>query len=362
MPNALDLWHRPFLWNTVGDWVIAAAVFLATFTLLPLIKGFVSAKRKKWLASNRELPVAIELATLLIASTSKIFLLTTALYLASIALEFPERISLAIEWAIVLTFWYQFGRWAMAAIRLAIDRRARKSGGPDATLTGSLDIIMFIAGLAIWAMALLLALDNLGIEIKPLLAGLGIGGIAVALAVQTVLGDLLASMSIALDKPFQIGDALQVDDINGTVEHIGVKSTRLRSLSGEQVIMSNADILKSRVRNNGRMRERRAAFFVNVVYGTSAGLLRAIPAVIKEIVERQPQVRFDRCHLLTFADWALRYEVVFHMSTPDYGVYADAQHAINLQIVERFEKMGIEFATPTRPLFAPEPQRGSTSA
>lgn len=359
MPIGTELWRATFLWNTVGDWVVAGIVFLATLTVLPLIKGFVSGRRKKWIASNRELPVAIELPLLLIASTSKVFLLTTALYLAAIPLEFPKRISLALEWAIVLTFWYQIGRWGMAAVRYAIGRRARRAGGPDAALTGSLDIIMFIAGIVIWAMALLLALDNLGIEIKPLLAGLGIGGIAVALAVQTVLGDLLASMSIALDKPFQIGDALQVDDINGTVEHIGVKSTRLRSVSGEQVIMSNADILKSRVRNNGRMRERRSAFSVNVVYGTTSEQLRAIPGVVKEIVERQKDVRFDRCHLLSFADWALRFEIVFYMSTPNYGAYADAQQAINLAIVERFEELGIEFATPTRPLYTPEAKRAS---
>ena len=136
---------------------------------------------------------------------------------------------------------------------------------------------------------MLLALDNLGFEIKPLLAGLGIGGIAVALAVQTVLGDLLASMSIALDKPFTVGDSLQVDDINGTVEHIGVKSTRLRSVSGEQVIISNADILKSRVRNNGRMRERRSAFVLNVPYGTEPDKLRAIPPAVRDIVETQPR-------------------------------------------------------------------------
>lgn len=237
----------------------------------------------------------------------------------------------------------------MAAARLAIDRRAHRAGGPDPALAGSLDIIMFIAGLIVWAMAFLLALDNLGIQIKPLLAGLGIGGIAVALAVQTVLGDLLASMSIALDKPFTIGDALQVDDIAGTVEHIGVKSTRVRSVSGEQVIISNADILKSRVRNNGRMRERRTAFLLNVTYGTPLEQLREIPAAVREIVELQPKARFDRCHLMTFADWALRYEVVFFMTVPDYAAYADTQQAINFAIVERFKTMGVEFAFPTRP-------------
>jgi small-conductance mechanosensitive channel len=354
MPIWVELWRSEILWNSTGEWLVALAIFLATLTLLPLIKGYVSAKRRKWLQSQRALPVAIEVATLLIERTSRLFLWTVALYLAAIRLEFPGPVDRLIEWAIVLTFWFQIGLWGMAAARDAIDRRARRAGGPDPALAGSLSIIMFIAGLVIWSMAFLLALDNLGIEIKPLLAGLGIGGIAVALAVQTLLGDLLASMSIALDKPFTVGDALQVDDINGTVEHIGVKSTRLRSVSGEQIILSNADILKSRVRNNGRMHERRSAFWLNVAYGTPVEKLRAIPVAVREIVERQPNIRFDRCHLLNFSDWALRYEVAFFMKTPDYGAYADTQQAINLAIIERFNEMGVEFAFPSRPLYTPE--------
>lgn len=239
----------------------------------------------------------------------------------------------------------------MAVARFAIDRRTHRSGGPDPALASSLDIILFIVGLIVWSITFLLALDNLGVQVKPLLAGLGIGGIAVALAVQTLLGDLLASMSIALDKPFTVGDALQVDDINGTVEHIGIKSTRLRSVSGEQIIIANADMLKSRVRNNGRMRERRSAFWLNVTYGTPLEQLREIPAAVREIVERQPKTRFDRCHLLSFSDWAMRFEVVFFMTTPDYAAYADAQQAINLAIVERFKSMGVAFASPARPFY-----------
>jgi len=349
-----DIWHSQFLWNSVSAWAWALAAFLITFTVLPLIKGFISARRRRWLQTQRELPTAIEVTALLIDRTSRWFLWVVALYFASMQLQFPARVERGITAAIVLTFWFQIGRWAMAAVRLAIDRRAHRAGGPDPALAGSLDIIIFIAGIVVWAMAFLLALDNLGIEIKPLLAGLGIGGIAVALAVQTVLGDLLASMSIALDKPFTLGDSLQVDDINGTVEHIGVKSTRLRSISGEQIIMSNADILKSRVRNNGRMQERRAAFTLNVTYGTPHEQLRAIPGIVREIVERQPKARFDRCHLLNFSDWALRYEAVFFMTVPDYNAYADVQQAINLAIVERFSAMGVEFAFPSRPLYQPE--------
>ncbi len=194
------------------------------------IKGYISNRRRKWAEGDLEVPTAIEVITLLVARTSKLFLFTLAVALALTQLEFPKRIDRYWQIVIVLTFWFQIGLWGMAMVRFAIDKRARKGNGLDPALASSIDIIVFIAGLTIWAMAFLLALDNLGIEIKPLLAGLGIGGIAVALAVQTVLSDLLASMSIALDKPFAVGDALQVDDLNGTVEHIGVKSTRLRSL------------------------------------------------------------------------------------------------------------------------------------
>jgi small-conductance mechanosensitive channel len=171
----------------------------------------------------------------------------------------------------------------------------------------------------------------------------------VALAVQTVLGDLLASMSIALDKPFTVGDAVQVDDVNGTVEHIGVKSTRIRSLTGEQIVVSNADMLKSRLRNNSRLRERRAAFTLNVAYGTSSDKLRQIPGIVKEIVTAQPHTRFDRCHFMAYGEWALRFEVVYIVTVADYAVYADTLQTVNLAILERFEQMDVEFAFPARP-------------
>ena len=201
-----------------------------------------------------------------------------------------------------------------------------------------------------WGIAALLALDNLGVQIKPLLAGLGIGGIALALAVQAVLSDLLASVSIALDKPFGLGDALSVDDIQGTVEHIGVKSTRLRSVNGEQIILSNADILKSRVRNFGRLHERRSLFRLDVHYETPVAALAAVPRAVKEIVEATPETRFDRCHLLGCGGAALQFEVVYFVTNPDFRVYADAQQSINLRILERFRVLDVTFmaAAPTQ--------------
>jgi small-conductance mechanosensitive channel len=341
-----DLWDTEFLWNPAGRWVIALFLFGITFTLLPLLKGSVGQRRRHWAESGRAIPVAIEVLTLLVSKTSRVFIFILALTLASTQLAFPKDVSRLLQVAIVLTFWFQVGLWGMAAVRYAIDKRARKGAGIDPTLAGSIDIIVFVAALTIWAMAFLLALDNLGIEIKPLLAGLGIGGIAVALAVQTVLGDLLASVSIALDKPFSVGDSLAVDDMNGTVEHIGVKSTRLRSLSGEQIIISNADILKSRLRNNTRMGDRRTSFFINVSYDTDPEKLKAIPGVVQDIVMKHPKLRFDRCHLLQMADWALRYEVVFFTTVTDYRVYADAHQAINIAILEAMKQLGVNLAFP----------------
>jgi small-conductance mechanosensitive channel len=242
----------------------------------------------------------------------------------------------------------------MAAARFAIDRRHRRVLGSDPTMSGSLEIILFIVSIVVWTMAFLLALDNLGIEIKPLLAGLGIGGIAVALAVQSVLGDLLAGISIALDKPFAIGDSLAIDGFVGTVEHIGVKSTRLRSISGEQIVIANADVLKSRIRNYGRMRERRSAFELNVTYETAPQTLRAIPPAIRAIIDAQPLARFDRCHLLSCGASALVFEVVYFVLVADFRVYADTQQAIIVAILERFRELGVQFATP---LVLPTPAR-----
>jgi small-conductance mechanosensitive channel len=348
LPSWSEIWNLPVLWNTLGAWALALGAFLATFTVLPIVHGFIRARRRRWLEARRELPVAIEVATLLVERTSGLFLVTVALFFAFSLLTLPYYAQRAIEIAIVVTFWLQVGRWGMAAVRFAIERRRTRSGVADPQLAGSIQVIVFIANLGIWTLVFLLALANLDVEIAPLLAGLGIGGIAVALAVQTVLGDLLASLSIALDKPFAVGDALAIDQFTGTVEDIGVKSTRLRSVSGEQIIMSNADILKSRVRNYGRMRERRVAMMLGVTYDTAPDTLRAIPAAMREIVEAQQHTRFDRCHFMVYGESGLQFELVFFVTTADYNVYADVQQAVNLAILERFNAMGVRFAFPTR--------------
>ncbi len=345
MSGARELWHVDFLGNELGAWAFALATFLVTFTVLPLITRSIGARRRR--VSARGLPqisVAIDLTALLVERTSRVFLWAVAVWLGSRHLTFAPRIERWLTVVLVPLFWWQAALWAMAAVRYAIDRRRQRSAAPDTLLKSSMEVIVFVAGLAIWATAGLLALANLGVQIAPLLAGLGVGGIALALAVQTVLGDLLASLSIALDKPFGLGDFLTVDSFEGTVEHVGVKSTRLRSLSGEQIIISNSDLLRARVRNYGRMRERRAVFQLGVDYATPVAALAAIPRAVREIIEATPDTRFDRCHLLGCGDRALQFEVVYFLTNPDFNLYADAQQRINFRILERFRAMEVNFA------------------
>jgi small-conductance mechanosensitive channel len=352
-----DILHYQFLGNGLGAWALAIGTFLVTLTVLPIVKGFVGARRRSWTPQDRlRFHPAVELTTLLAARTSRVFLWSVALYLASRYLTFTPRLERALTITIVTLFWFQVGLWAMAAVRFSIDLRRSRSAGLDALLASSIDVIMFSASLVVWAMILLLALDNLGVQIKPLLAGLGIGGIAIALAVQTLLSDLLASISIALDKPFSIGDSLLVDNFQGTVEHIGVKSTQLRSISGEQIIISNADIVKARVRNYGRMGDRRAVFQLGVNYDTPLESVAAIPAEVRRIIESQPDTRFDRCHFLTYGDTALQFEVVYFVTKTDYNTYADTQQAINLALLGRFRALKIQFAAaaPTRAMLTIE--------
>jgi small-conductance mechanosensitive channel len=337
-------WQIEFLGNTLGDWTIALAIFLVTLTVLPVANRLLAAQRRRLVARAPSMVhPAIDLAALLAGNTNRLFLWGAALWLASRDLSFPPRLERWLSVALVVLLWMQLALWAMAAVRFAIDLRRQRSRGPDTLLKSSMEVILFLAGLVIWGVAALLALDNLGVEIRPLLAGLGLGGIALALAVQTVLADLLASLSIALDKPFGLGDFLTIDDCQGTVEHIGVKSTRLRSINGEQIIISNGDLLKSRVRNFGRLIERRALFVLPVHYETPVATLAAVPRAVREIIEATPDVRFDRCHLLRCTETALEFEAVFFVTRPEFKAYADAQQTINLRILERFRTMEVSF-------------------
>jgi small-conductance mechanosensitive channel len=337
--------HR-MLGNTLRDWGFATVAFLATFTILPLVKSFVTSRLRRLEAHKSA--SGLELAKLLVSRTTRLFMWTTALWLAERFLELPPRVEQVSKVLIVVVAWMQVGVWGSAAVRFALERKGAKSELADAGWYGSLDIIVFVARIAIFAIVLLLALDNLGINITALVAGLGIGGIAIALAVQTILSDLLASLSIAMDKPFVVGDVLRIDDYEGKVEHIGIKSTRLRSVSGEQIILANTDVLKSRVRNLGRMPERRVLMQFSIDYGASSASLEQLPHLVEAAVRVEQGVRFEYCVLKGFGESGLQFESCYFLLDPLVRPVLSMQDAINRRVLTAFADAGLRFAHPVR--------------
>jgi small-conductance mechanosensitive channel len=332
--------------STVGEWLLVLGVVVVAFAVLrglqALIVGRLAALAKKTQTQWDDIVVQA------LRSTKALFLILVSLAVAGNVIVPVPAVGSLLAKLLVLGFFIQGGIWFNAGLKAWLENYRERRLSTDAAAVTTMQAAGFVARIVIWAVVLLLALDNLGVEITALVAGLGIGGIAVALAVQNVLGDLFASLSIVLDKPFVIGDFLIVDNYLGAVEHIGLKTTRVRSLSGEQLIFSNNDLLKSRLRNYGRMFERRVAFPVGVTYQTPREKLKAIPAILRAAVEAQEKTRFDRSHFKECGDYSLNFETVYYVLGPEYNLYMDTQQGINLRIHEEFEREGIEFAYPTQ--------------
>lgn len=348
----LDFSHLaqlPLFSNSLLDWSMALSI--AAIALLV----FLSARRAirtyfgRMQATNETELLEIPLQVL--SRTTLPLLLIVSLFIGAQWLLVGPTTQRVLSSAITIALFWQVGIWMMASASIWLERKRRRSLGTDRAAVGSLSIISFVVNVVIWAMVLLLTLDNLGIDITALIAGLGIGGIAVALAVQNVLGDLFASLSITLDRPFVVGDFLILGDFLGSVEYIGIKSTRLRSLSGEQIIISNSDLLGSRVRNYGRMQERRVVFATRVTYQTPVEHVEQIPALIRQIIESQAGTRFDRCHFAQHAPASLDYETVYYVLSADFNKYMDIQQAINLRLHRELLQRGVEFAYPTQKIY-----------
>jgi small-conductance mechanosensitive channel len=348
MPRWSAFLAHDFLGNSVRDWALALAAFLVTFTLLPIVQSWVGSRRRKW--GGLPIPPGVELVSRLVTRTSRVFLWAVAVYAGARFLEHPPRIERFLNIALVFIAWTQVALWGIAAVEYSLERQ-RESRADDPAFSGSLTILLFVARIVIFAVALLFALEFLGVNITTLVAGLGVGGIAVALAVQSVLGDLLASLSIALDKPFVVGDALRIDDFEGVVEQIGVKSVRLRSVSGEQIILANTDVLKSRVRNLGRMPERRNLFTLLIAYETPRAKLERVPQLIEQAVRADPAARFEYCIFKSFGESALQFETCCFYPYRPPAKYLAGLDAMNRRIHAAFEAEGIEFAYPARRLF-----------
>jgi small-conductance mechanosensitive channel len=355
----MNMLARSYLGNTLHSWLLAMGLALIVLAALLVIQRILLHQLAK-LAQTTETDLD-DLIVEVLKSTRLLMLLILSLYAGSRVLSLPPGLVSFSHSVLILSTMLQAALWSMAAITFVVQTMVRKRMDGDAAGETTLGLLNFVGKLAIWSILLLLTLENLGVNVTGLVTGLGIGGIAVALALQNILGDLFASLSIVLDKPFVIGDFLVVQDFLGTVEYIGLKTTRLRSLSGEQIIFPNGELLKSRIRNFKRMTERRVIFNLGITYQTPHDKLKAVATLLQKIIETQPNVRFDRAHFREFGDSALIFEVVYFLLNPDYNLYMDTQQAINLEVFRQFESEGLAFAYPTRTLIL-EPGGGSGSS
>jgi small-conductance mechanosensitive channel len=345
LSHKFDAVQRLLLSNSLADWLIAGIVAVAVWSGLWILRRLIASRYEKYADAQRRMP--IRLIAYLIGNTSQFLFAGLALYAVEASLTLTDRVQHTVSNIVLILILLQAGLWAGRSVRFYLEMKERERGA-DRVFAGSLDIINFVARLAIWSLLTLVALDNLGVNITALLAGLGVGGVAVALALQNVLGDLFASLSIALDKPFVVGDSLVIDTFSGTVEHIGIKTTRLRSDTGEQIILSNADILKSRVRNFGRAQEQRAMATIRVTYDTPIDKLERIPKLVESIVRAQANARFERCHLKTLSDSGLQFELSYFVQQPSLHPLLDLQQAVNFRIIDEFRRLGVEFDYPTQ--------------
>ncbi|HUY88196.1 MAG TPA: mechanosensitive ion channel family protein [Pirellulales bacterium] len=345
-----NLMQQEFHGNSLPRWIAAATVFVASLFLMRLAAGIVR-RRAGTLAERRKSDVA-QAVVGVAAATKWWFLLVVSLFLGSLVVNFPDdKTAVLVEKVVLTVLLLQLAVWSDVLIALFLDRYMQRRMETDAASVTMMSTLTFLARVAVWTMTVLWILENLNAHISTLVAGLGIGGVAVALAAQNVLGDLFASLAIVLDKPFILGDFIAVEDFLGSVEHIGIKTTRLRSLSGEQLVFSNSDLLKGRIRNYKRMYERRIQFSFGVEYGTPYEKMTAIPGMLREAIAAAGRTRFDRAHFKAFGDSSLVFESVYYVLSPDYNLYMDIQQSINLWLMKRFAEEGIQFAFPTQTLY-----------
>lgn len=336
-------WMDGRLWLNLAVFLGATLVFhLLLRSLIGLIRRRLDAfpeGRSRW-------PLLI---SRLLGRTSGLLLLAFSMLLALKLSELPSgwRNALSHGWFIALAL--QVALWLDAGVRLwttgVLQRPGRTPLNPVTT-----SLISTVVLILIWSVMLLSILANLGVNITALVASLGVGGIAVALAVQTLLSDLFASMSIGVDKPFEIGDFVVFGNEAGTVEHIGLKTTRIRSLSGEQVVCSNTNLLNQTLHNYKRMNTRRIVFKFGIAYDTPTAKVREVAALVRRVIEAIPETRFDRAHFLSFDDSQLTFEVVHIVQTSEYNRYMDIQQEINLGLLQGLRDLEVRFAFPTRSL------------
>jgi small-conductance mechanosensitive channel len=340
--------ERVFLGNRISDYLIAITALLMSFLIINIVIRYFIKRFKK--ISEKTTTTVDDFLVNILEKLAIPFLYLLAIYISIKSLSFHPYFEKGVNYFELAVVMYFLARFITMLVRYGFKTYLAKSGY-DASLERSLQGITVVIKILVWGGGVIFFLDNLGFKISAVIAGLGIGGVAVALAAQAILKDLFSYFSIIFDHPFKIGDFIIVGDFMGTIEHIGIKTTRIRSLGGEMLIFSNSDLTDSRLRNYKLMEKRRIVFKLGVTYETPTKKLKEIPKIIENIVKNVKDTMFDRAHFFSYGDFSLIFEIVYYVVGPDYNKYMDVQQEINVSIKEEFEKNGIGFAYPTQTLY-----------
>ena len=337
-----------FLGSSLLQWATAAGIVLVVFLSLLLVRQVIVRRLSR--AARRTATRLDDIAVKVARRTRPLLVLLPALWLGSLELNLPRATERVMRGLAALAVFIQVALWLSLAFDLWVERVQRRRLEDDATSAAMASVIRFLGKLILWTVLLLAALDNLGVNVTALVAGLGVGGVAVALALQNVLSDLFASLAIIFDKPFVLGDSISVGGVMGTVESVGLKTTRLRSASGEQIVLANGELLKSRIHNWKRMSERRVVLAFSLPCQTPADAVERIPEIVRRLVEAQGLTRFERAHFKGFGPGSFDFEAVYWILTPDYRTFMDRQQAVNLGLLRELEGLGVAFADPAQAL------------
>ena len=347
-PSMFFTWVQETTFAGVPLWslCVALAAAVATYAAILVVLHLLTRRAKVW-ATQSHSGMALTMVDVL-EGTSRTLMLVVALLVGASLLDLPGRWESRLSQLWFVAVALQMGLWGMRATTMAVQRYVERHSSTGMTqVSASATLLSWGLRTLLWSVVVLAILSNLGVNITAFIASLGVGGIAVALAVQNILGDLFASLAIAVDKPFEVGDFIVVGNVSGTVQVIGLKTTRIRSLQGEQVVMSNTDLLKQTISNYRLLERRRIVFGFGVSYDTTPEQAQAIPGVVRKIIEAQPGLQFDRAHFKAFGASSLDYEVVYIVQDPAFNVYMDQQQAINLGLMHELKALGVDFAFPT---------------
>ncbi len=342
-----EILKNVYMGNSVAEYLTAAVVFIVCVLLLKIFKQIVLLRLRMF---TQKTETRLDDLVLSIVDVRWPFFVFVSLYISFMLITVPAALNVAVDYILLIILTYYTGKALQKLISYLIHRHAEKKGGKRED-SSMLDVLGVVAKITLWIILFLFILSNLGYNISTLLTGLGIGGIAIAFALQNVLADIFASISIFFDKPFVVGDFIMIGNDMGEVRRIGIKSTRVKTLQGQELIISNKELTEARVNNFKKMERRRVVFSFGVTYDTSSAKLKETPKLIKGIVDKIELAEFDRAHFKSYGDSALLFEIVYYADTSDYTTYMDIQQEINLKIKEAFEKKKIEMAYPTQTIY-----------